>query len=142
MSISNCEKPISTNYGTKAQFPCFVGTSSLRRCKDEGRCSSRPETADGSLQSEGRVRTDALRHRLPSGAGRPQASLIGSHRWILKPEFLRDDDPGGPKRVSRERERHSVQSLSQCSRKEGKRHQERPRTMRFLFFVNKVQRNE
>lgn len=42
-----------------------------------------------------------------------------------------------------ERERHSVQSLSQCSRKEGKRHQERPRTMRFLlFFVNKVQRNE
>ena len=42
MSISNCEKPISTNYGTKAQFPCFVGTSSLRRCKDEGRCPLDP----------------------------------------------------------------------------------------------------
>ena len=48
---------------------------------------------------------DRLWHCLSSGAGWPQASLIGSHRWILKPEFLRDDDPGGPKRVERERER-------------------------------------
>ena len=103
MSISNCEKLISTNYGTKAQSPYFVGTSSLRRSKNEGRCSSRPETEDGSLQCEGRVSTDIPWHRLSSRAGWPQASLIGSHRWML-PEFLRDDDPGGPKRVSRERE--------------------------------------
>lgn len=72
MSTSNCEKLISTNHGTKAQFPCFVGTSSLRRCKDEGRCSSRLETEDGSLQCKGRVSTDIPWHHLSSGAGQPQ----------------------------------------------------------------------
>ena len=138
MSISNCEKLISTNYGTKAQSPFFVGTSSLRSCKNEGCCSSRPKTEDGPLQCEGRVSTYIPWHRLSSRAGRPQANLIRSHRWML-PEFLRDDDPGGPKRVSRERKALCTVTLTRHSlgrkARGTKRHQ---RTMRFLlFFIKK-----
>ena len=50
MYIFNCKKLMSINYGTPAQFLiCFVVTSSLRRCKNEGRYYSRPETEEESF---------------------------------------------------------------------------------------------
>ena len=56
---------------------------------------------------------------------------------MLKPEFLRDDDPGGPKRVSRQRGTLYSRSHNALGRK-ARGTKKDQRTMKFLlFFIRK-----